>query len=370
MCNIFWLSSGVMPKEEEFYNCVYNNWHGYGLITKVGKALDVKREVPEENDPKMLWDLLKDNLEYERFLHLRHATAGDLSLDNAHPFPVISSNKGDVWFMHNGALPGMDPKQIATIPKDDPREKWSDTRYWVETFLTPYLGSLKTVDIHDATLKKIVGMAWAANNRGILISSTQKAATLGAWVTMKGENDEIYYSANDTYFKNVERGPEKLRRDKIRAEAAAKEVSNSNVIPFGDGKQGKLRSEHFTKVYGVTPQFKTIINDPELYEDSNLEFLCNLSPLELYHLIDKLDANPEEKDSVHFFGYILNAIHEKIAENRQLHRKLLSAGKLIEHHRKLYPDLPKKTQGFESDPYDRLEPIDVNEVPEKEVHVG
>lgn len=379
MCQVFWLAPNVMPKKEDFYNCVYNNWHGYGLVTKVGKKLDIKRAVPAENDPAELWGMLEENLEYERFLHLRHATAGDLSLINAHPFDVISSSKGDVVFMHNGSLSGQDPKTMAAISADDPRKKWSDTKYWVETFLTPYLASLKTVDIHDANLKMIIGTFWQQNNRGILISSHQKPATLGTWVTMKGEDEKVYFAANDTYFRDVIRGPEKDRREKIKSEARQREVANGNVIPFGDGKnlQGKLRSEHFTKVFGVTQQFKDIINDPALYEDSNLEFLCNLTPMEVAYMFDKLDAN-EEKDSWHFIGYILNSIHEKISENRQLRRKVESASKLIEMHRKIYPDLPKKTQGLETDPFDRLvvpgeaivEPIDINEVPEREVHIG
>lgn len=78
MCSIIYLKPNAMIPYEMLENAVYNNWHSYGLVTKVDGKLDIKKKVPEsgEVDPKEVFKLLQDDIEYERFLHLRHNTAG------------------------------------------------------------------------------------------------------------------------------------------------------------------------------------------------------------------------------------------------------------------------------------------------------
>lgn len=331
MCNIFWLQPGVMPKQEEFYNCVWNNWHGFGLILKENNKLQVYKEVPEENDPKQLWELLWDNRDVERYLHVRHATSGGVDKENAHPFPIISSKKGDVWFMHNGTLNEFNPKVMAAIKAGDPREKWSDSRFFAEEILTPFMGELKSgADIHSGIFKRTIARFWPQHdNRGILISSTQNPLILGSWCTRHSEDGKEYASANNTYFDAVTRGPEYDRRKKIAEEERRKkaEAVNSNITPFEGGsssKNRKLKNDHFTKVYGVTQEFRSIVDDPELYENENLMFLCNITAVEMELLMQKLGD-----DVVYFILYLTNALRDHVQENETLTRKNDSATKMI-----------------------------------------
>jgi hypothetical protein len=357
MCNIICLRPGVLPKKKEFETMVYNNWHGYGLILKVDNKLEVIKDVPEENDPEEIWKLLTDNLEAERFLHVRHATAGDIDMDNAHPFPVISTKKTDIWFMHNDTLPEYEPKSIMAIPANDPRKAWSDSRLFVEEFLTPLFAEMRgEPDLTSPMFRKIMQKFWPLNgNRGLLISNRQEPAYLGSWCTKEGQDGFKFPSANDQYFYEVSRGPEKTRIEIKKAEAkrladaeAAKTGAtvNSKVVPFAKGKSRILRNDHFTKASGMTQAWSDIANDPALYDPENLLALSNATASEMEGLMQKLGD-----DVVYFILYLTNAVRDNIEENQRLTTKLDAASKLIARHKKFYPDLPLKLQGLDENEF-------------------
>lgn len=95
MCVIVVLSKNQMIPYSMLENACYNNWHSFGLVTKVDGKLDIKRSVPKsgEVDPKTVYKLLEDDIGYERFLHLRHNTAGATNEANCHPFDVYYDPK-------------------------------------------------------------------------------------------------------------------------------------------------------------------------------------------------------------------------------------------------------------------------------------
>src|SRR5688572_30033913 len=107
MCKIVRLLPGQMLTDEQLFNAVYNNWHSYGVVIKDGKkGMDIIRNVPEsgETDPKDVWKILKDSMNYERILHVRHNTAGSNDVKNCHPFDVLylPKKKRQIVFAHNG----------------------------------------------------------------------------------------------------------------------------------------------------------------------------------------------------------------------------------------------------------------------------
>lgn len=132
MCQIIVLEPGKnIPDDKLAVTCDINK-HGYGLAYSKNGKLTVIRSLVEPNDPKALQETLKGLDKYRRFLHLRHATVGDVSQQNNHPFVILKSKKGDpeLLLMHNGTL--YDYK-----PTDEKTDKRSDTLHFVEKFVQP-----------------------------------------------------------------------------------------------------------------------------------------------------------------------------------------------------------------------------------------
>lgn len=346
VCDILWLKPGMMPKESDFENIVYNNWHGWGLVLRDGNGrLEVMKDNPVENDPDELYDLIDRHRDLERFLHLRHATAGEVELDNVHPFEVISTNKGQLLFMHNGMMSEYDPKFIQNPEHPAVKGGWSDTKYFQESVLTPICGALKDpLDIWAPGFRKIMNKFWPTNNRGILVTN-KGAATMGTWITRQDVKGKDYLCANDTYSAAVIRGPEFDRRESARKfaeeqvrkerEAAAKEAgTGTNVVPFVHGPH-HLRNDQFTKVYGTTQFLDSIRENPELYSLENLAKLANATAPELEQLVEKLG-----EDLIPWLMYVTEAIGSCSRSNIELEDKIVRATKLIATLRRLDPSLP------------------------------
>ena len=343
MCDILWLKPGILPKESDFENIVYNNWHGWGLILRDGNGrLEITRDNPVENDPEELYELITKHSDLERFLHLRHATAGDIELHNIHPFEVISTNKGQLLFMHNGMMSEYDPKFIQNTEHPAVKGGWSDSKYFQESVLTPICGSLKDpLDIWSPGFRKIMNKFWPINNRGILITN-KGAATMGTWITRQGVNGKDYLCANDTYSAAVIRGPEFDRRESARKfkeqqerdERAKEAGTGTNVIPFVHGPH-HLRSDQFTKVYGTTQFLESIRGNPELYNLENLAKLANATAFELELLVEQLG-----EDLIPWLMYVTEALGSCSQYSAEMEDKLIRATKLIATLRRLDPSLP------------------------------
>lgn len=228
MCNILILEPGQMIEKEKFFNMCYNNWHSWGMVTVVGDKLDVQRHVPEDEDgeidPQEVWDAVEKDIEYTRYLHVRHTTAGLTDLSNCHPMDVYYDPKSgrQVLFMHNGTHPRFKSRKF-----DAKTQKWedddsgpSDTKNFVDQILIPYVAQADfgygKGDISSAPIRKLMGEFWYSNNRGLVISSDQGYVLLGKteWKKIKDVDGGEVLSANDLYFDKVVRGPEKERRDR------------------------------------------------------------------------------------------------------------------------------------------------------------
>ncbi len=214
MCVIIHLPAGAKIEFAKLKNAVHNNWHSYGLVTRIDGKLDIKKVVPKNGEvsPEEVRDLLEKDEEFERILHLRHNTAGATTLRNCHPFDVYYDDNRQVVFMHNGTFNEYKPKKFDKDGKleDDPNGL-SDSVTFAEENITPMLVR-SGGNINDHFLQKVVRKFWSANNRGVLISSDQDCWIIGDdWKEMVYEGATLKIS-NDLYFDKVVRGPEADRR--------------------------------------------------------------------------------------------------------------------------------------------------------------
>lgn len=249
MCNILVLKPGQMIPQEDFWNMCYNNWHSYGLITRVDGKLDVQKHVPEsgEIDPQVLWDLVKRDIQFERILHVRHNTAGATSLENCHPIPIYFDPKTgkQIEFMHNGTLYQYKSKKYTTDGKveDDP-DGPSDTANFATQIIQPLVAGSNfgtgRGDIQHEFFKRVIREFWpSTGNRGILIANDQAPFLFGDWKKTKAEDGSEVITANTDYFSTVSRGPEYARREAFRKQAEEQRrreslsspSSNESLVP-------------------------------------------------------------------------------------------------------------------------------------------
>ena len=304
MCNIVALKAGVSIPYPKFENMVNNNPHGFGLILKDAKnhKLEVIRRCPEKgNDPKEIYDLLEDNKDIERFLHVRWRTDGPVNLENTHPFPSYISDKRQVWFMHNGILHDFKPKTKCTtyengikteIPGEDDT---SDSKKFNEEFLAPYLlrhvGENGPGDITDPLFQKVVTKFWGiGDSKGLLISNDQPCFFINkkSWKELdfgKGK----FWSSNDTYFDTLTRGPafEAKKKKEEEASRKARFQSQSNE----GGALTDLKNVNLKPKAVLTEDLSRIFEDYDIWTEKGMASLNNLTEHEFRHLVEKA---PEE----------------------------------------------------------------------------
>lgn len=298
MCVILHLKPGVMPIKDQLWNACYNNWHSFGLVTKVDGRLDIVKKCPEsgEVDPQEVWDLAQKDIEFERFLHLRHNTAGATTVENTHPFDVYyqdGKRHRQVVFMHNGTFYNYKSKKKGPTGNEiDDDSGPSDTKNFVDRVLVPSLSQLDRGDgkgdIQNPFFKEMVKKFWSANNRGLLISSDQEPVFIDDWKIVKGEGGKEFLASNDTYFDKVDRGPEHTRR-LVRAENEKKARGTGTPIVTTSGKQfvrladfdfGPTRHPFFT----LSESTVNILNDWDFYDRKNAVSLGYASLEELSDL--------------------------------------------------------------------------------------
>lgn len=278
----------------------YNNWHSWGMVTEIDGKLDVQRHVPEsgEIDPEEVWKAVEKDIEFRRYLHVRHTTAGKTDLSNCHPFDVYYDPKSgrQVLFMHNGTLHMYKSRKPGTYANSwvDDDDGPSDTQNFVNDVLIPFVAQADygngRGDITSSSLKILLSKFWATANRGLLISNKDPFLLLGKseWKEIEAEDGKgTVWSANDTYFDKVTRGPEFDRREaaekeRLRLENLEKEkaisvgkeraqASSSNgIVVSGPIVRSNLvdvtrRSRH--PFFDLSESVKELLNDWDFYGD-------------------------------------------------------------------------------------------------------
>lgn len=313
MCVISILEPGQILPKDWVTNAVYNNPHGFGLILKDPKRnkMEVIKKCPEKGtDPEEILDLLEDNLEMKRYLHLRWRTDGPVDVDNAHPFTSYYSDRRQVYFMHNGTLHSYKPRAGGWVTEGGVRteiiaEDASDTKLFNERVLQPLLlrweGSQGRGDISDPVFCEVIDKYWGAtgDNKGILICNDLDDIYINRarWSILKDTNDDPFFASNDSYFKQLVRGPvfEELKkvREKEEAEKRAK-ASRFHDRPKIVGTAlsvSNLKNFRFHEKTKLPEEVQDIFNDVNLYTRDGLSQLENLTPLELESIAKN---HPEE----------------------------------------------------------------------------
>lgn len=209
MCQIIIREPSFEIPYAKFEASIKNNPDGYGLVYPDDDGLFVFRSA-KEADAEKLYRLINEELSDKKLmLHLRYTTAGETSLRNAHPFPILEKKKDgiDLRMAHNGTL----GKYKKTGSKD------SDTRLFVRDYVRPLFkrlcrGMEPEKLLKDEFVKKILEDQLTAAS--VLTFMDSEGNTLICNETGNGgkKEDKWYYSntysfnkshrepANTTYF--------------------------------------------------------------------------------------------------------------------------------------------------------------------------
>lgn len=226
-------------------NAVYNNPDGFGLILKDPTTQKLQIIKRMKCDPKEIYDLLKDNEDIERYLHVRYKTEGEVSEENLHPFTSYFSDDLQIEFMHNGTLHSYKPSGERSEFKNgvriihEPKETISDSNKFNRDVLQPLLqrftGENGKADYHDPVFKMLVDKFWCTGyNQGLLVSNKYPPLFINQkdWKVIKVSDNEEFYASNDLYFRELKRGPEFERRKKEKEEREKEEREKSRQHRF------------------------------------------------------------------------------------------------------------------------------------------
>lgn len=331
MCNILVLNPGVLPIKQDFINMCHNNWHAFGLVTMIDGKLDIVKETAGtgEIDHEKIWTLLNRDIGFTRILHVRHMTAGNNDIENAHPFDVFFSNKRRVVFMHNGTMFQYKSKKYVpstsgyTAVDDD--EGPSDTKNFVDRILSPYFAAVDfgggKGDIVNPLVKQFLLPHWPTGNRGLVIANGQEPLFLGEWKKIKGQDGADILSSNDDYFSVVKRGPEHQRREESRkkAEAAAEAKKNSTTstgsITTTITALSSVQVNRKHPVNDLGNQVKSIMSDYKIWDRETAIGVGALTRDELHKI------HSEKGDCVALMDWIFSDYSNLYDEFQQLLKK-------------------------------------------------
>lgn len=337
MCVIFHLKPGYTLPKSLLANACHNNPHGYGIIIKKDGKINVVKDLPADgNDPEVIYKILKDNEDADRYCHVRWKTQGAISMDNTQPFQVYDDRGREIWFAHNGTLSNYSPSYNHGRP-NDPNEV-SDSRKFAQDVLMKYLpkfiGDNGIGDYNDPVMKEIIEKAWSYSNKGIVIANDLEPLILGTqyWEYIKTKetiDDKViegeFYASNDDYFKELKRGPlhDKLEAEKKkeaeekRASLSAFNNSSKEIVP--------LSSPAFSASYSLGEIAAEILEDFDLYSAEGYIQLANLTYAEWITLIKKM----ENDDLASMFLYLTDflkkdyeSLETALTDNKNLQSEL------------------------------------------------
>jgi len=151
MCVIIHKPAGKEIAEKDILTAARKNSDGFGFMYYDPNQKKIITGKALFKDPKELLEIFKQQIPYEACYHLRIKTHGSVSIDNCHPFKVLSQDKNgrDMYFMHNGI--------IAKV-KEEKDE--SDTRAFNRLILRPLLKkrhSLIKTDSFKTLVESFIG---------------------------------------------------------------------------------------------------------------------------------------------------------------------------------------------------------------------
>lgn len=344
MCKIIHFQPGQMLPVDMLENAIANNWHGYGLIVKTPKKLTVLKKVPNDFDNpettrglfKEIHDLLKKYIKYERVIHLRHKTEGDVSEDNCHPFKVYELDGREVYFAHNGT---MYEYRANTHVAGQEKDNRSDSKIFADKILAPLLELTKDGNYDQYMFKFLLAKVWGGtNNMGVLVSNDLPTYEFPytEWKNIVVKNsdgeDVTIRASNDSYFKEIKRGPIYEENKKKKEEQERSFRPNhlpANTNTRHDWPLSQLRNIDFQQNNYLTEELVDIMDHIDLYTDEGLADLANL-------MHEEVDALVQDKPEV--LGALFIHLSGKFAglheENKKLVEKHSVASKMVSELKK------------------------------------
>lgn len=358
MCVIFQLLPGYTLPKAVLANAVHNNPHGYGVIIKREGKITVVKELPiDGNDPEVIYKILKDNEDAERFVHVRWKTAGAISIENTQPFQVYNDRGREVWFCHNGTLNGFTPPYTHN-QAPNPHEM-SDSRKFAETILAKYLpkfmGENGIADYQDDVMQELLIKAWSHGSKGLLISNDLEPFFLGLsqWETIKTseiiDGEEVqgsFFASNNDYFERLKRGPlhDRLEEEKRKKEQEEREARRAgSVVPFSGGAKGitPITAPPFSEKFSLGEGIVDLLEDFDLYKVEGYVALANVCYAEWMTYVD----NIKKDDLASLLLYLTDFLKTHVENNFEFERKHIEYIEKIETLEKEIKTLNKRKVG-------------------------
>lgn len=339
MCVIFQLLPGYTIPKPYLDNAVHNNPHGYGIIIKRDNKLTVVKDLPAGgNDPDVIYKILKDNEDAERYCHVRWKTAGAISDANTQPFLVFDDSGREIWFCHNGTLSQYTP----TYSQNPPPDEASDSRKFAETILKRYLpkmtGENGIADYQDEIIQDMLLKTWPTHgSKGLLIGNDLDPLFLGysQWddikTTERVETEDgvtevsgSFFASNNDYFERLKRGPlhDKLEEEKREKDRQEREARNASG-PFGRQTSlvstsiAPITSPPFFEKYSLGEGIVDLLEDFDLYKTEGYVALANVSYADWRTYITKISND----DMCSLLLYLTDFLRIHVENNTMLEEK-------------------------------------------------
>lgn len=202
MCLIITAPAGVTVEDEWLRDFYQRNNDGYGFMYAHDNQLHVLKRLGTAEQFIADWRSLE---QYDRAVHLRMRTHGDIDLVNCHPYWVTGYDNDSelpLAMMHNGIL--------ASGNDVDPTK--SDTWHYINDVLKPLLAKYPHL-IQDPVFQRLVEEHIDSNNRFVFLDSLGRMVTLNygegvlwegmwlsntyAWSAPLDEKTRRYYGGYD-----------------------------------------------------------------------------------------------------------------------------------------------------------------------------
>ena len=361
MCVIIHLDAKENLSDDNWFNAINNNEHGFGMLVKIprgGGKLDeiklIKLFNESGNDVEEIKETVGKYQEYERWIHLRYKTVGSTTEDNVQPFLIREDGDRVAYFMHNGTLSAYRPTTTYVHGVQTPQDDRSDSQIFAETFLKPSLENVysNTIGVGDYTcdfFRDTLDNNWnatkqgAAKNRGVIVSNYAPTLIINnnLWTTIYNDepNDEGEYNeiavSNDDYFDKLVRGSlhEKLKKekeDKERKEREEKWKQN------GQSSQTKGGSS-IQKLIGFRPnnnlvdnptiKITDIIDDVDIIDGDQIDWKAFATVS--YNEWREAFADHEQHECALIVYNIAQQLYEAVDESESQSTKILTLLKKI-----------------------------------------
>jgi hypothetical protein len=341
MCVIITFSPGATINKDQLFNAVHNNWHGYGLIVKDNGNLTLIKDFNEEGtDPQVVWDLLVEHQDKERYLHLRHSTRGATDGSNVQPFEVFKTDTRQIFFMHNGTLSSFGSHNTGKSDTQDFCDKIlipALKRWFGDKGLGDYSGN---ADFYTLIMDK----HWAGGSTGLFVANDIVTNRIGSgWYEYKHPDETSsgnVWASNSLYFHRIQRGPMFQKLEDIRKAAEEEKrkeaLINGNVVPFQTDSHMddttrnmgivKWSSSKLAKSAKIIRAMADIVKTWDFQDGNCLAKLRFLTWDELHEFVEGED----EYTMTAIFEEMIKAIYNETQENRELKLKLNRYQKRLE----------------------------------------